>query len=131
MTHLLQITADRHVETLAWSDDEDSLSQLYRALSTPTIAVDMAEPAPHGRGDHITVWADEDGYRHNAPLNLYASAYLNRPVLGTVVITAFNPRTGDTYGLTDEQLREEEDYLIRAVTMFIARAGARHDLADV
>lgn len=130
MTHLLKITADRHVETLAWSDDEDSLPQLYRALSTPTIAVDMAEPAPHGRGDHITVWADEDGYRHNAPLNLYASAYLNRPVLGTVVITAFNPRTGDTHGLTDEQLREEEDYLIRAVTMFIARAGARHDLAD-
>lgn len=131
MTHLLKITADRKVEAIAWNDEEDSLPQLYRALSTDSIAVDMVEPAPHGRGDHITVWADEDGWRHQAPANLYGTAYADQTLLGTIAITAWNPRTGETFGLTDDQLREEEDYLIRAVATFIARLGALRDPASV
>lgn len=124
MTHLLKITADRKVEAIAWNDEEDSLAQLYRALSTDSVTVDMVEPAPHSRGDHITVWADEDGWSHAAPANLYGTAYVGRPLLGTIAITARKPRNGDTVGLTDDQLREEEDYLIWAVTKFIARYHA-------
>lgn len=130
MSHLLKITADRKVETIAWNDEEDSLSQLYRALSTDSIAVDMVEPAPHDRGEHITVWADEDGWNHNSPANLYGTAYTGEPLRGTIAVTAWNPRTGETFGLTDEQLREEEDFLIRAVAVFIARLGALRDPAS-
>ena len=124
MTHLLKITADRKVEAIAWNDEEDSLPQLYRALSTDSTIVNMVEPAPHDRGAHITVWADEDGWSHNSPPNLYGTAYTGGLLRGTIAVTAWNPRTGETFGLTDEQLREEEDHLIWAVTMFIARYHA-------
>lgn len=130
MSHLLKITADREVEAIQWNGHEDSLTQLYRALSTDAIAVDMIQPAPHSRGEHITLWADEDGMAHNARLNLYASAYAGTPLLGTVAISAFNSRTGDTTGLTEEQFREEEDYLIKAIARTVARLGALNPLAN-
>ncbi|UQN31795.1 hypothetical protein [Brachybacterium kimchii] len=124
MTHLYKITAGRTVETVAWDENADAFTQIYAALSTDTIKVSTIERVPSEREDNIEMWADEDAEYHGAPLNFYASSYAGTPLLGTVALVTHKPYTSVFSGLTETQIREEEDRLIRAVTFHVARLGA-------
>lgn len=121
MSHLIQITPTGEVTTLDWNDAEDSLRQLLRALSAEDVTVELLDAPSHARGEHITVWADDEGIANSGQLNVMASAYAGIPLVGTVVISGFDAETGDTAPLSPEEVAVERDHIVRATDQISAR----------
>ena len=115
MSHLIQITTAGELNTLDYDDthDNESLPQLLDALSFDR-EVTTLTAVPHNRGENITIWIDDEALLHNHPvLNFTASAYAGHTLVGTVVISGFNPATGDTVGLTPDQVDAQTSAILR------------------
>lgn len=117
MTHIIQITPTGDISTLDWDDTAEHLDQLLRALSTEDATVTILTAAPHSRGEDISVWADDEGIYNDGRLNFVASAYTGAPLIGTVVISGFDDRTGETLGLTAERTAAERNNIRAAADL--------------
>lgn len=121
MSHLIQIAPTGEIETLDYDGTAPSRQQLLRALSSEGIAVDRLDAHGHTRNEHITVWADDEAIRNDGRVNFTACAYAVTALIGTIVISGFNPETGDTVGLTTDQAAEVRDQINEADEWISAR----------
>ncbi|MGP5306939.1 hypothetical protein [Brachybacterium alimentarium] len=121
MSHLIRIAPTGEIEALDYDGTAPSRPQLLRALSSEGIAIDRLDAQRHTRHHHLTVWADDEAIRNDGRVNVTASAYAVTALIGTIVISGFNPETGDTVGLTADQAAEVRDQIDEADERISAR----------
>lgn len=131
MSHLIQITPTGEIETLDYDGTAPSLPQLLQALSANDITVEILDAPAHNRGEHITVWADDEGLTNDGRLNFLASAYAGSALIGTVVISGFNAETGDTVGLTADQAAEVRHQITQTADLVDERLEVLARLAQL
>lgn len=129
MSHLIQILTTTEMNTLPYDWNQASYPQILAALQAEDPAVDALEPVRHERGSHLTLWADEEGFLKDRPLNLAASAFAGKPVCGTAVITGFNPRAYDARGLAEDEVTETRSTVVRAYYSLRLNLATLDDLA--